>query len=79
MKNALEPSRPGALADGGRKPSAVAGTARSGRFEGRSGSEKSTEHGSSVKTVASQPRVGLSYRCQDGQKGNPGLDKSGYE
>ena len=34
-----------------KKPFVVAGTVRSGRFEGRSGSERSTEHGSSTKPL----------------------------
>ena len=34
-----------------KKPFVVAGTVRSGRFEGRSGSERSTEHGRSTKPL----------------------------
>ncbi len=45
-----------------KKPSAVAGTARSGRFEGRSGSERRTERGS-AKTVASRPGIGYPIGC----------------
>ena len=53
-----------------KKPSAVAGTARSGRFEGRSGSERSTERGSSAKTVAA--RRGSPARDHRDSHGDPG-------
>ncbi len=51
-----------------KKPFAVAGTARPGRFEGRSGSERSTERGSSAKTVASQAGVGYPIRARTAKK-----------
>ena len=51
-----------------KKPSAVAGTARSGRFEGRSGSERGTERGSSAKTVAPQAAVGYPIRARTAKK-----------
>ena len=50
-------------------PLRFAGTAHDRpAFEGRSGSERSTEPGSSAKTVASQPVVGYRIRARTAQK-----------
>ena len=54
-----------------RKPSAVAGTARSGRFEGWSRSERSIKRGSSAKTVAARPWMGYPIRGRTATKEIP--------
>ncbi len=52
----------------GKKTFSVAGTARPGRFEGRSGSERSTERGSSAKTVASRLWIGYPVGARTAKK-----------
>ena len=46
-------------------------------FDGRSSSERSPERGS-AKTVASRAMDRLPCPCQEGQKGNPGLDVNAW-